>query len=90
MKSVGIFEAKTHLTGLCEEVNRKGKPIMVSRRGKPLVVIGPVPETFGQKQKPIYEAWVSWGETHGEDREAPEFPDLAAMRDSKSESPLEH
>ncbi len=44
MKSVGIFEAKTRLSEICEEVARTGKSVMVTRRGKPLVRIDPVAE----------------------------------------------
>ena len=42
MKTVGIFEAKTKLSEICEEVARSGKSVLVTRRGKPLVRIDPV------------------------------------------------
>lgn len=35
MKTVGIFEAKTNLSSLLEEVE-KGRDIMITRRGKPV------------------------------------------------------
>jgi prevent-host-death family protein len=44
MKTVGIFEAKTRLTAVCEEVARTHQPVTVTRRGKPLVRIDPVEE----------------------------------------------
>ncbi len=44
MKSVGIFEAKTRLSEICDEVARTGKSVTVTRRGKPLVRIDPVTE----------------------------------------------
>jgi len=34
MKSVGMFEAKTKLSELCDEVNRTSKSILVTKRGK--------------------------------------------------------
>ena len=42
MKTVGIFEAKTKLSEICEEVARSGHSVLVTRRGKPLVRIDPV------------------------------------------------
>ena len=34
MKRVGMFEAKTKLSELCDEVNRTSKSILVTKRGK--------------------------------------------------------
>jgi len=42
MKTVGIFEAKTRLSEICDEVARSGNSVVVTRRGKPLVRIDPV------------------------------------------------
>ncbi|MDX1388038.1 MAG: type II toxin-antitoxin system Phd/YefM family antitoxin [Acidobacteriota bacterium] len=42
MKTVGIFEAKTRLSEICDEVARSGQGVVVTRRGKPLVRIDPV------------------------------------------------
>lgn len=42
MRSVGIFEAKTKLSEICEEISRSGKGVVITRRGKPLVRIDPV------------------------------------------------
>ena len=42
MKTVGIFEAKTRLSEICDEVARSGASVLVTRRGKPLVRIEPV------------------------------------------------
>jgi prevent-host-death family protein len=42
MKTVGIFEAKTKLSELCDEVARSGRSVVVTRRGKPLVRIDPI------------------------------------------------
>ena len=41
MKTVGLFEAKTKLSELCEEVARTRQPVTVTRRGKPLMRIEP-------------------------------------------------
>jgi prevent-host-death family protein len=42
MKTIGIFEAKTRLSEICDEVARSGIGVVVTRRGKPLVRIDPV------------------------------------------------
>jgi len=44
VKTIGIFEAKTKLSEICEEVARSGQSVIVTRRGKPLVRIDPVKE----------------------------------------------
>ena len=44
MQTIGIFEAKTKLSEICEQVARTGVGVVVTRRGKPLVRIDPVPE----------------------------------------------
>lgn len=44
MKTVGIFEAKTTLSAICDEVARNLEPVTVTRRGKPLVCIEPIRE----------------------------------------------
>lgn len=42
MKVVGIFEAKTKLSAICEEVAKNREGVIVTRRGTPLVRIEPV------------------------------------------------
>jgi prevent-host-death family protein len=44
MKTVGLFEAKTRLSEICNEVARSGRSVVVTRRGKPIVRIDPVPD----------------------------------------------
>lgn len=41
MKSVGLFEAKTHLSALVEDAIA-GKSTIITRRGKPVAEIRPV------------------------------------------------
>ena len=40
MKSVGSYEAKTHLTRLLSQVE-KGETITITKRGKPIAVLSP-------------------------------------------------
>ncbi len=42
MKKIGLFEAKTRLSAVCEEVSQKGHPILITRRGRPWVRIEPI------------------------------------------------
>ena len=41
-KTVGLFEAKTKLSALCQEVAATGQPLTITRRGAPLVRLEPV------------------------------------------------
>jgi prevent-host-death family protein len=43
MRAIGLFEAKTRFSEICERVAAKGEAVLVTRRGKPLVRIEPVP-----------------------------------------------
>lgn len=47
MKSVGSYEAKTHLPQLLSEVER-GETITITKRGKPIAVLSPAQETAGR------------------------------------------
>jgi prevent-host-death family protein len=48
-KSVGVFDAKTHLTRLLERVS-KGETIRITRRGVPIAKL--VPPDMGKKEVP--------------------------------------
>jgi prevent-host-death family protein len=71
MKTVGLFEAKTRLSEICEDVSKSGKGVTVTRRGKPLVRIEPVREP----PKTIRERRAEYMEKHG-DREEIEAKDF--------------
>jgi prevent-host-death family protein len=47
MRTVGAYEAKTHLSQLIEEVT-KGQQVAITRNGTPVALLVPVPST----QKP--------------------------------------
>ncbi len=53
MKTCGIFEAKTKLSEICEEVAKTGLPVIITRRGLALVRIDPIRETprFSLKER---------------------------------------
>lgn len=88
MKSVGIFEAKTHFTSLCEEVVRTGEATMVSKRGKPLVMVVPVSDQADEVREDILAAWMEWEENHPEAGEETDFPDVRTMRGQPKPNPL--
>ena len=59
MKHVGIFDAKTHLSSLVDEVE-KGGEIVITRHGKPVARLVPTDNPFSaekieQRRKAIQE-----------------------------------
>ena len=43
MTTMGIYEARTHLSELLDHV-AKGRKILITRRGKPAALLGPPPK----------------------------------------------
>lgn len=84
MKTVGIFEAKTAFTALCEEVVRTGLPTMVQKRGRPLVMVSPVPPTLAAGREDILSAWKGWKSRRVEG----DFPEVWKMRGATARNPL--
>lgn len=41
VKKVGLYEAKTHLSQICEETARTGEACLIAKNGRPLVKIVP-------------------------------------------------
>ena len=87
MKTVGIFEAKTHLPGLCQQVAETGSPVMISRRGHPLAMITPVPATLAEPHEDILTAWMRWDSEHGKE-ERGEFVEVWKCRHNRDDHPL--
>jgi len=59
MKHVGIFEAKTHLSSLVDEVE-KGREVVITRHGKPVARLVRAeqrlsPEAAAKRQKALKE-----------------------------------
>ena len=42
MKNVGLFDAKTRLSEICDEVAATHQPVTITKRGRPLVCIQPI------------------------------------------------
>lgn len=88
MKVVGIFEAKTRFTALCDEVVRTGRPALVSKRGRPLVMLSPAPTSIDQARENILTEWTQWDADHPETDSEPDFPDVRKMRGTSKANPL--
>lgn len=86
VKTLGIFEAKTRFTALCEEVVRTGRPTLIQKRGRPMVLVTPVPPELSAQRPGILAAWQRWQEAHPRDHG--EFPPVWRMRGRISENPL--
>jgi prevent-host-death family protein len=89
VKTVGIFEAKAQFSRLCVEVERSGRPILVSKRGKPIAWIAPVREEVVPERRGILEDWLAWEQGHPGGVREPDFPDVTRDRHSKAATPFE-
>lgn len=67
MDSVGLFEAKTKFSELCDRVAKNKEPIIVTKRGEPLVVIAPTGDKTGRKS--VWMLRRSFEAAHGKIRE---------------------
>jgi len=88
MKTIGIFEAKTHLPSVCDQIAESGQPVTISRRGKPLVVISPVTPAKPQREG----IWTAYQKARAAQKttDGPDFPDVWEDRTSSGDcSPLE-
>jgi prevent-host-death family protein len=50
MNAIGLFEAKTKFSAICDRVAAQGVAVVVTRRGKPIVKIEPIPAA---KARPV-------------------------------------
>ena len=64
MNAIGLFEAKTKFSEICDQVAAKGEAIVVTRRGKPLVKIGPISEG-GAKPSSVWDRRAKYEKRHG-------------------------
>ncbi len=73
MKSIGLFEAKTKLSEICQKVAETGEVYTITRRGKPVAKIEPIPEP--QKGSTIWDAVEEHRRKHGPPEEDFELPE---------------
>ena len=64
MKSVGSYEAKTHLPQLLGEVE-KGETITITKRGKPIARLVPAQSAARQDVSKAVEAMIAYRKQHG-------------------------
>ena len=73
MNSIGLFEAKTKLSEICEAVSNNRKAVTVTRRGKPLVTIQPIPAGQSLKRS-VWAVRAEYERKHGRLEEEFELP----------------
>lgn len=71
MRAVGLFEAKTKFSEICDEVARNRKPVVITKRGAPLVIIAP---THRSERQSVWEARRAFETTQGRLREKLALP----------------
>ena len=79
MNTIGIFEAKTKLSQICEQVHDTHEPVLITKRGVPLVRIEPI-SSRSQVPSGIWERRQAFLDLYGE---LPEFelPDREINRE---------
>ena len=88
-QTIGIFEAKTHFSEICDKVARTGEEVVVARRGRPMVrivAVSPEPEDRVGILARMRQTEAKHGpiDTGGED-----FPDVWENRRGGKTNPLE-
>lgn len=64
MNQIGLFEAKTKFSEICERIAAGGEAIVVTRRGKPLVRIESV-SPRGSKPVSVWDRRAQYQKRHG-------------------------
>jgi prevent-host-death family protein len=59
MRSVGVYEAKTHLPRLLDEV-AKGETIVITKRGVPIAKLVPVGEARRRSPPEAIDEWIAY------------------------------
>lgn len=87
MKRVGIFEAKTHFSRICDQVSQGRGPVLIEKRGKPLVMITMVSEQMAARRSDILTDWDAWNGAHPDEAES-DFPNVWKERIDKETDPI--
>jgi prevent-host-death family protein len=59
MRTVGSYEAKTHLPRLLDEVASSGEPVTITKNGKPVARLVPA-DDLEERRRIADEAWERW------------------------------
>ncbi len=63
MKTVGAFEAKTHLSRLLDEV-AEGETITITKHGTPVAQLVPPPEALRKDVRAAIDKWLAYRKEH--------------------------
>ncbi len=63
MKAIGIFEVKTKISEICENVKENCEPVLITKRGIPMVKI--IPLENPEKQSSIWNRRAEFISAHG-------------------------
>jgi prevent-host-death family protein len=92
-RKIGIFEAKTKLSEICENVSETGAEYVITRRGKEIARIVPPKPAGGDNpylKMPVDAALEAWDIKHGPaPDDEPDFPDVWLTRRGGKSSPFE-
>jgi prevent-host-death family protein len=64
MKTVGSYEAKTHLPRLLSQVE-KGETITITKRGKPIAMLVPTQQALRCDVRVVIEEMLAYRDQHG-------------------------
>lgn len=78
MKSIGSYEAKTHLPRLLNQVEQ-GETITITKRGKPIAVLSPAPEQPKRDVKAVIAEFRAFSRQHAHTREPVSIAEIREM-----------
>ncbi len=73
MMTIGLFEAKTRLSEVCEQVSKRRESVVITRRGHPIARIEPISPGHGLGSS-VWSARRDWEKKHGPLREKFSLP----------------
>jgi len=68
MTTIGLFEAKTRFSEVCEQVSRRREPVVITRRGRPIARLEPIRPGHAMSSS-VWSARRDWEKKHGPLRE---------------------
>jgi prevent-host-death family protein len=78
MTTIGLFEAKTRFSEVCEQVSKRREPVVITRRGRPIARIEPISPGH-ETGSSVWSARREWEVKHGPLRERFNPPRRAAQ-----------
>jgi prevent-host-death family protein len=78
MKSVGSYEAKTHLPRLLSQVE-KGETITITKRGKPIAILSPAQRKPQRDIRTVIEEFRAYSQQHARIRGPVSLHELREM-----------